>query len=153
MTSETVRIEPYLADVGVHAPQLEFVKRNIALLSPEFVMPTEDWRTGTDQHVGGGDYVSVWEFGTGQGYRVTLSETLESRASGVAARGITVEAFGLPGGCAILSRYGSSFTQAPYQELCVSGPEEVVTLIAERFREEFGPRAGGADTMSPSPDR
>ncbi|MDQ5824183.1 MAG: hypothetical protein M3441_08225 [Chloroflexota bacterium] len=149
MTSETVQIEPYLADVGVHAPQLEFVKRHIALLSPDFVTPVEDWRTGTDRHLGDGEYVSVWEFGAGQGYRVILSETLESRASGVVARGITVETFGLPGGRAILSKYGRSFTQVPYLELCVSGPEEVVTLIAERFRQEFGPRAGGANALSP----
>ncbi|HEX8229732.1 MAG TPA: hypothetical protein VF826_10520 [Chloroflexia bacterium] len=148
-----MRIEPYLADVEAHAPQLEFVKGHIALLSPDFVMPTEDWRTATDRHVGDGNYISVWEFGVEQGYKVTLKETLESRASGVVARGITVEAFGLPDGCAILSQYAGSFADAPYLELRVSGlelrvsgPEEVVTIIAQRFREEFEARASGPNT-------
>ncbi|MDQ3703721.1 MAG: hypothetical protein M3437_00590 [Chloroflexota bacterium] len=153
MTSEAVRIEPYLADIGVHAPQLEFVKRHIALLSPDFVMPHEDWRTGTNRQAGDGHYVSVWEFGAGQGYRVILSETLESRASGVVQRGILVETFGLTGGCSILSKYASSFAHAPYLELSVSGPDEVVATIAERFREEFGLRADGAGTISPLPGR
>jgi hypothetical protein len=138
-------VEPYLADVGVHAPQLQFVKRHIALLSPDFMMPAEDWRTRTDRHVSEGDYISVWEFGTEQGYKVILNETLESRASGVVARGIMVESFGLPDGCAILSKYESSFAHPPYLELRVSGPEEVVTTIAERFREEFGAGAPGVD--------
>jgi hypothetical protein len=142
LTGETVRFEPYTVGGEVRGPQLEFVKRHIALLSPGFRVPEADWRTGTARHLGDGDYLTVWEFGSGQGYRVTLNETLESRASGVAARSITVEAFGLPEGRTLWSRYESSFSHPPYIELRVSGPEDMVALIARRFREEFGPARG-----------
>ncbi len=145
MTSTSVRIEPYLAGAGVHAPQLEFVKRQMALLSPGFETPHEDWRTGTYRHLGDGEYESVWEFGTDEGYRVTLNETLESRASGVVARSVTVEAFGLPEGLSIWTRYESSFSQRPYLELHISGPEEAVAIRAERFRHQFG-----HETLDPS---
>lgn len=150
MTHETVRIEPYPADGEVHGPQLEFVKRHAALLSPGFNVPDEDWRTGTVKHLGDGYYATVWEFGLGQGYRVTLSETLESRASGLIARGILVETYGLPDGCSLLSKYESAFSHPPYIELLVSGPEDVVALIAEKFREEFGPADGVASGESAS---
>jgi hypothetical protein len=145
LTTETVRIEPYTGSVEVHGPQLEFVKRYAGLLSPDFKVPDEDWRTGTAKLLGDGDYATVWQFGTGQGYRVTLNETLETRASGVVARGILVEIYGLPEGHALWSRYESSFAHPPRIELGVSGPEDVVALIVERFREEFGLAVGGGD--------
>ena len=148
LTTETVRIEPYTGSVEAQGPQLEFVKRCARSLSPDFNVPEEDWRTGTVEHLGDGDYTTVWEFGVGQGYRVTLNETLESRASGVVARGILVETYGLPEGHALWSKYESSCAHPPRIELGVSGPEDVVALIAERFREEFGLAVGGDDGES-----
>ena len=147
MKSVTVHLNQRRFYDGEYEPLFRFILRYVNLLDPTFPDPGERWlqQHGGVQDLGNGDFLNVWECSRNgaQGVRMTENETLESRASGIVVNGVAVEAFGLAEGCEFWTKHERSWSNDPYTELRVSGPEGAVESIAVRFREEFETRQMG----------
>ncbi|MDQ5823939.1 MAG: tetratricopeptide repeat protein [Chloroflexota bacterium] len=137
LASRNVRYQPYSDQDQNSAPLLDFLKRHITALDPNFQAPHDEWTEKTEDS--DWDNVRVSSCGTNQGYRVAYNQTYEPRAMGIAVSGVTVEAFGLPAGHEFWIKCERYWYDPRYLELRVSGPEQAVQVIADGFAEEFGP--------------
>lgn len=135
--SRNIRYQPYFDQDQNSTPLLDFLKRHVSVLDPEFKAPPDEWAEKIeDSDI---DRVRITSCGGVQGYRVTYNEAYESRAMGIAVSGVTVEAFGLPPGCEFRMKCERYWYDPRYLELWLSGPEQAVQAIADAFVGEFGP--------------
>lgn len=135
--SRNIRYQPYLDQDQNSAPLLDFLKRHVSVLDPEFKAPPDEWAEKIED--GDMDMVRITSCGGMQGYRVTYNEAYESRAMGIAVSSVTVEAFGLPPGCEFWMKCERYWYDPRYLELRLSGPELAVQAISDAFVGEFGP--------------
>ncbi|HEX8600930.1 MAG TPA: tetratricopeptide repeat protein [Chloroflexia bacterium] len=137
ITSRNIRYQPYSDQDQNSTPLLDFLKRHIIVLDPQFEAHPGEWTEKTEDS--DWDNLRVSTCGTNQGYRMTYNQTYEPRAMGIAVSGVTVEAFGLPQGYEFWIKCERYWYDPRYLELRLSGPERAIQVIADAFVEEFGP--------------
>ncbi len=143
VSERSVRYQPFEAFDGDYAPLLEFAEKHAVLLCPGFAPPaarTPEWvEPPGEQH-----YWTRrgWRRGDArQGFDVTFRQTIEPRYDGIAASGITVEAYGLPAGVGISITCERQWFDPRYIEMRVSGPESAINETVRGFEARFGPIA------------
>ncbi len=143
MPEKIVRYEPFTAADGDWPPLLAFAEQAAPLLCPGF-SPSAS-RTPEWVEPEGEPYYWTrrgWRQGDAErGFAVTFTQTIEPMHDGVAASGVSVQAYGLPAGVALSITCERKWFDPRYLELNVSGPQEAVDGAARAFDDRFGPIA------------